>query len=98
MATFLKATSVEGGEKYVHTETIRSIYAGEKDVWIEAFGGTYTIASDNAEELAEGLTLSVATASMHGSVLEVKDGCVSEQTAPNFKSDVWLPAKASKAA
>lgn len=99
MATFLKATSTEGGERFVNTETIRSIYAGEKDVWIEAFGGAYTIASDNPVELAEGLAVTVATADSHGSVLQVTDlGRVSESKAPNFHSDVWIPSEVSKAA
>lgn len=97
MATFLKATSVEGGEKYVHTETIRSIYAGDKDVWIEAFGGTYTIASDTPKELAEGLALTIATADKHGSVLEVMDGCISERTRLHSQH-VWVSNPAAKAA
>lgn len=98
MATFLKATEPGVGEKFVNTETIRSIYAGAKEVWIEAFGGTYNVASDNPKELAEGLTIIIATANRHGSVLEVDDrGRVTERT-PLHSQHVWVPNPAAKAA
>lgn len=98
MANFLKANEPGVGEKFVNTETIRSIHAGAKEVWIEAFGGTYNVASDNPKDLAEGLAITIATADKHGSVLEVDDrGCVTERRSEHAH-DVWVPGRTAKAA